>query len=151
MPLVLLVLLAFRSLNALRVRVFHFEPVHGLAVLAREVIGLALPFVKLTKRHRVATECRKAAAVFENRMGEKVRIKPARRGEFFGGRSAAQLLEQRSCFLMIGDALIHACKSENFFGIIQASMRNVAHEGQNHLKILSIDVVAAFHPLADEP
>jgi hypothetical protein len=58
----------------MRICVFHLELMKNPTMLASQVRDLAFPFVELTKCHWIAVECRKASPIFENRIGQQVRI-----------------------------------------------------------------------------
>src|SRR6185295_12846019 len=96
----------------------------SLPVLSSKIGDLAFPLIELTKCHRIAIECRKAAAVFEDRIRDEVGIYPASRRKFFGGRVAGQLFEQGSRPPVIRHILLERCRSKNLFRVVQAAMRN---------------------------
>src|SRR5215475_11341858 len=52
---------------------------------------------------------------------------------------------------MTRQRLIHGGEAKNVFGVIETSMRNIAHEFQDDTQVLAIHFVAAFDSLADQP
>ena len=52
---------------------------------------------------------------------------------------------------MVGQASVHGGEPENILRILETAVRDLAHEFQNKLNILTVDIFAVFHPLADQP
>jgi hypothetical protein len=52
---------------------------------------------------------------------------------------------------MTGEPLIHGREAKDFLGVVEAAMRDLAHEGQDNPQILGIDLVVVFHAIADQP
>jgi hypothetical protein len=50
-----------------------------------------------------------------------------------------------------GNILFHRSDPKNFFGVVQTSMRDFAHEAEYELQVLIIHVAAALDSLADQP
>src|SRR6185436_8730535 len=107
----------------------------NLTVLARGLGDLAFPLVELTKCHRIAVEGRKAAAIFEYRKRQEIRVATAC-GPEFQTFHAGQFFKQRSCLAVSCDIFFQGSEPKNFVGIIQTSMRDFAHENQDELKVL---------------
>ena len=76
------------DLYTVRIGVLHLELMKNPSMLARQVGDLAFPFVELTKCHRIAVQCRKAAPIFENRIRQQVRVALAGRREGLAFRPA---------------------------------------------------------------
>src|SRR5437879_6442582 len=115
-----------------------------LALRSRKLIDFPFPFVELAERRKVAIQRRHATAVFENRSGEEICIAPAKAGKLVGRCAAGrrvELLEKRTCPLVVRDVSIHGSESKNFLRIIKASVSHLAHKGQNDLNIHRIDVM----------
>jgi hypothetical protein len=51
---------------------------------------------------------------------------------------------------MIGKASIHCRETKDLLGVIEAPVGDIAHENQNNIEILGIDLVAVFQPLAHQ-
>jgi hypothetical protein len=51
---------------------------------------------------------------------------------------------------MIGKPRIHRCEVKDLLGIVETPVSDVAHERQNDIYILPVDVILAFQPLADQ-
>src|SRR5947207_3787405 len=118
--------------DTVRARVFHLEPMQSVSVLAREFVDLPFPFVELTKCHWIAVQPGQASSILEDEFGDESRIHLAERCEFFGRGRPAHLVEQGSRPPVVDKFLLHRCGSQKLFGVVEASMRDLAHESQNH-------------------
>jgi hypothetical protein len=48
------------------------------------------------------------------------------------------------------DVLFHGSEPQNLLGIVEATMRNIAHEAQYELDVLPIDFIGLLHSLTDQ-
>jgi len=123
----------------------------SLPVLVGEFVDLSFPFIELAKRHRIPIQLGQASPIVKDQFGDQRRIVPAMPGEVFSNRRAAHDVKKRMSAPVTEEFLFHRCDSKKFLGIIETPMRHVAHERQNDLHVLSIDIRAVLDSLADEP
>jgi hypothetical protein len=135
--------------DAVRAGVFHFELMQSLSVLSRDIGNLTLPLVKLTQCHSIAVERRKTPAIFKDGVSQQVRI-ASTGGSKRGSLRLDQFFIEGLRLEMSRYVLIHRSESKNLFGILQTSMGDIAHESQNDLEILTVDVRLILHSLTDQ-
>ena len=129
--------------DAVGTRVLQFKAVKSLPVQIGDLGDLALTFVEQREVRR-----RQRTALLKNDVGHQVCVGAASGTEIISRRRIRgkhQLLKQSPCLMMSRDL------SEEFLCVIQTPVRHIAHEHQNNLEIVAIDVIPALHSLTDEP
>jgi hypothetical protein len=118
-----------------------------------KLIDFAFPFVELAQRRHVAIQRRQTTPVFEDRCGQQVYIESAKRRKLFGREiicGTIELIEGGPGSHVIGQAFIHGREAKDILGIVQTPVADIAHERQNDIEILVIDLISVFQPLADQ-
>ena len=97
------------SSNAVRRCVLRLQPVKRGAVSSRKFIHFAFPFIELAEDRQIAIQSREAAAIFEYRGRQEVRIITAQLSKVSGKRGvgcALELIEDGTCAFVVRDAVV---------------------------------------------